>query len=370
MLAGESALFRGVLLGQRQQGKTNLLQQVRRQLFERAEGPIPFFYAFPHGADGAVLARNFVAAFCRQARAFLMRGEELLLEPSGPLEREMEQPGLPLSLAELAGEMLASPAGHAVELVSRLPSRFAHREGRPVCLLLDDTHVLAPDSPFFTALQASDSCWLLAGRLPFLLQRAGEAAWPVVRLEPFSLEEALTIAENRCRGAGLNFSKPTWQQWFELAGNSPWLIGLLVQAAAVEAESLDDVEQLGRVYVRDLTTGTLGNWLHVRWQRAVPDRRERALVLETLWNSVRGTVPSSVITSLAPGLWDGLIAEEWAEETPSGPQLSLNWVEKDWLETWADSAASLQRRQTRLLEAFLQRAGEACRARHGTADDP
>ncbi|MBI4465523.1 MAG: ATP-binding protein [Acidobacteria bacterium] len=361
MLAEEDTGFQAVLLGKRQHGKTNLLQQAYWQLFQRAEGPFPFFYAFPHVKEEATLARHFLAAFCQQVRAFLMRREDLLREPVGVLEREMEQPGLPLSLTELGQEMLASPTGCSAEYISLLPTRFSHREGRPVCLLLDEAQVLAPQSPFFAALGASDVRWLITGRLPFLRQRAGEMAWSVVYLEPFSLEESLTIAETWCGGAGVPFSKTVWQQWCQLAGVSPWLIRLLVQAAAAEGEFLEDVEQLGRVYVRELTTGTLGNWLNVRWQRAVPDRRERAHLVEILWDLARGTLPPSAVAALAPELWDGLVREEWAEDTPTGPQFGLDSVQRDWLETVVDPAASPERRQSRLLQAFLQRADQACR---------
>jgi len=362
VISEEGSLFRGVLLGKRQQGKTDLLRQVHGQLFEKPEGPIPFFYAFRHGPEEGALARHFLATFCQQVRAFLMRQEELLWEPVAHLERELERPGLPLSLTELARDFLALPPACQLEYVSALPAQFVHREGRPVCLLLDETHRLSPESPFFSSLHTANLCWLLSGRLPFLLQVAGADAWPLLELESFSVEEALTLAERKCRLAGVHFSKQTWVQWCDLAGTSAWLIGLLVQSAATEGQPLNDVEQLGRVYARELVSGTLGNWLHGRWQRAIPDRRERARLAEALTSLSKGVLAPTA--SVPPESWDGLVAEEWAEETPTGPQLVLDGVQQDWLsQVTPPPGTSRDRLQSRALQSFLLRSALAHQTR-------
>ena len=46
LVSREGASFRGVVLGKRREGKTDLLEQVHAQLFARAEGPVPFLYAY------------------------------------------------------------------------------------------------------------------------------------------------------------------------------------------------------------------------------------------------------------------------------------------------------------------------------------
>lgn len=356
LISREGSGFRAVLLGKRGEGKTDLLRQVHRRLFEGAEGPIPFFYTFQPGREEAGLARHFFASFCQQVRAFLMRQEELLWEPVAHLERELERPGLPLSLTEFGRSFQTAPSGYGLELAAGLPAQFAHLERRPVYLLFDEAQTLARDSPFWAALRAGDFCWLLTGRHPFLARMAGEGSWPLLRLEAFSAEEALGLAEKRCPAAGLTFSPEAWEPWFEMAGTSCWLLESLVDAAAARGQSLESVEGLGRVYARELSGGSLGNWLAARWEAAVPDRRERARAAEFLAAMAGTSLPVSA-AALSPELWNGLVAEEWAEETPAGPRLALGRVERDWLD-WVTACATVpqDRAAARILQGFLTRA--------------
>lgn len=63
--------------------------------------------------------------------------------------------------------------------------------------------------------------------------------------------------------------------------------------------------------------------------------------------------------SLSARMWDGLVAEEWAVETPQGPRLELDPVQWDWLWLIATSrTGSLPRAQARALQALLARAGQ------------
>ena len=352
----EGASFRGVLLGKRGEGKTDLLRQVHARLFVRAEGPIPILYAFRGGREEPTLAQHFFASFCQQVRAFLMRQEELLREPVAHLERELERPGLPLSLTELARNFQSLPPEQRAELVAALPAQFAHVERRPVCLLLDEAQEIDRGSPILAALYDPGCSWLLGGRYPFLLRVAGESAWPSVSLEPFSLQEALELAERECRAAGLRFAQDAWEEWLGVTGTSPWLLRSLVNSAAAQGHSLDSIEELGRLYIRELGQGTLGNWLAARFEQALPDRRDRARVAQFLETLAR-TGAAAPAPSLPPALWDGLVAEEWAVETAVGPKVELETVQWDWL--WlvtASLAAPPERAQARALQTFLLRA--------------
>ena len=357
ILTQEGLGFRGALLGKRREGKTDLLRQIHTLLFEQAEGPIPFFYTFETGRKDAALARHFFAAFCMQVRAFLMRQEDLLREPPASLERELERAGLPLSLTELARNFLALPPQHQLDFAATLPAQFANRENRPVCLLLDDVHELDSASPFFPTLDSPHLCWLLAGCYPVLSRIAGEAAWPLVRVEPFSGEEALSQARQRCQAAGLPFSRQLWEQWCEMAGTSSWLIYSLVTAAAIRGLPLDSIEQLGRLYIQELAAGTLGNWLSARFAQAVPDRADRAMVGEYLAGLAKTGIPAASASSLPARVWDGLVAEEWAEEAVAGPRIVLDMVQRDWLcLATLPAGDSFERAKSRMLQGFLLRA--------------
>ena len=352
--------FHGALLGKRREGKTDLLRQVHALLFRKAEGPIPFFYAFPAGGEPAVLAGNFFAAFCQQVRAFLMRQEDLLWEPAATLERELERAGLPLSLTELARNFLALPSARQLEFAASLPAQFAHREGRPLAVLFDDAQALDPASPFFPALDSPYLRWLLAGRYPLISRIAAKAAWPLVRLEPFSREESLALAQQNCAAAGVRFSRQVWEQWCEMAGTPCWLISTLIEAAAIQEQSLDSAEELGRLYIRELASGTLGNWLTGRFEQAVPDRRDRAMVAEFLVSVAQAGVLQAPASSLAPQLWDGLVAEEWAEGAVMGLRIGLDMLERDWLSLVTASAGEPpERAQARMFQAFLLRAEQS-----------
>src|SRR5689334_3973421 len=81
LMSQEAFGFRGALLGRRREGKTDLLRQIQILLFAKAEGPVPFFYAFSSNRAEPAMAHHFVAAFCVQVRAFLMRQEDALQEP-------------------------------------------------------------------------------------------------------------------------------------------------------------------------------------------------------------------------------------------------------------------------------------------------
>src|SRR4051794_27292676 len=210
ILSREEFPFRGVLLGGARQGKTDLLRQIQAGLFERAEGPIPFFYSFPEQRDDAALAHHFVTAFCQQTRAFLMRQEEMLSEPVGDLAGELDRAGMPLSLAELARGFLALSPAHQLEFAANLPAHFAHRESRPVCLLLDDVHNLNIAAPFFAALDSRHLSWLLTGRRATMSRIALAKPWPLTGLEPFSSEEMLAFCKKACRAAATEFLPEAW----------------------------------------------------------------------------------------------------------------------------------------------------------------
>ena len=310
LAARDGASFRGVILGRRKEGKTDLLQQVRAELFSRAEGPVPFFYSFDAAWAGAggrsALARHCFASFCQQVRAFLMRQEELLGEPAALLERELERPGIPLSLSELAQNFLSLSPDQQLTFVAGLPGQLAYLEQRPVCWLLDDVHRLGGDSPIFPALERKGSSWLLSGRLPFLRRLAGESAWPVVPLELFSREETTALAERLCRETELTFAPEAWKAWLRAIEAFPWLIQSILDAAAAHGDSLDTLEELGRVYSRELAAGTFGNWLAARFDEALPDHRDRLTVARFL-QDLAGKGRADYAPVLPPRVWKGLV---------------------------------------------------------------
>jgi len=367
LAARDGASFRGVILGRRKEGKTDLLQQVRGELFSRAEGPVPFFYSFDAGWGGAgdrsALARHCFASFCQQVRAFLMRQEELLGEPAGLLERELERPGIPLSLSELAQNFLSLAPDHQISFVAGLPGKLAFLEQRPVCWLLDEVHRLGGDSPIFAALEAQGVSWLLGGRLPFLRRLAGESAWPVIPLELFSRQETAVLAERYCRETELPFAPDAWTAWLRAIEASPWLIESIVDAAAAHGDLLDTLEELGRIYSRELAEGTFGNWLAARFREALPDHRDRLTVARFL-QGLAGKGHADSAPLLPPHVWEGLVDQEWADETPLGPRWRLQTAEWDWL--WLVTASltgSSRRAEARALQTLLARAEPDWRVR-------
>jgi hypothetical protein len=357
LVTQDGSAFHGAVLGMRREGKTDLLRQIHARLFEQAEGPIPFFYTFQTGRKDDALAQHLFAAFCLQVRAFLMRQEDFVWEPPASLERELEKPGLPLALTEMAHAFLALPPAQQLDFAVTLAARFAHREDRPLCLLLDDIDLLEAAPRFLPMLDSAKMCWLLAGRYPFLSRNAGKAAWPLVRVEPFSGEEALMQARKLCLAAGLQFSRQVWERWCEMFGASMWLLDSLITAAAVRDQPLDSIEQLGRLYVQELASGTLGTWLSVRLEQAVPDRSDRARVGGFLDGIVKTGMSTLSSSSLPPPVWDGLVEEEWAEESVEGPRIHLDAIQRDWLSLMTVPAgASSERAKSRLLQTFLLRA--------------
>jgi len=197
-----------------------------------------------------------------------------------------------------------------------------------------------------------------------LRRLAGERGWPVAPLEPFSFEEALALADRLCRAADLPFSTEAWEEWLGVIGTSPWLIRSLMDAAAVHRQPLESLEEMGRLYLRELSAGALGNWLAARLERAVPERRDRVAVARYLEGLARSGLPASA-PGLPPGVWDGLVAEEWAVETPLGPQPQLAPVQWDWLWLVTTShSASPQRAEARALQALLLRAEQRRERRH------
>ena len=368
LLGREGSPLHGALVGQRRAGKSDLLRQVYGLLFQKAESPLPFCYAFETGIDEPARARHFVAAFCQQMRAYLLRQEELLGEPPAPLEKELERPGLPLSLAELGRDFLALAEDDREEFAAALPAQFAHRERRSVCLLLDDVEACGQDSPFLTFLGKPYLAWLLAGRSSFLRRAAGRRDWILTPVEPFSSDEAFAIAERACHEFDLGFSYQAWEAWFDLAGTSPGWVRNLVESAVLAGQALDSVEALARFYAKELTAGILGSWLAGRWERAIPDRKERAKAAQHLTSLNRGEIPVAEVP-FPIAVWEGLIAEEWAEERAWGLVVELGMAEKDWLslvhpglpggQVASSAGTGSQQAQARVLQGFLQRADQA-----------
>jgi len=211
-------------------------------------------------------------------------------------------------------------------------------------------------SPFFAALDSANLCWLLAGRYPFVSRTAGKAGWSPFRIEPFSGEDAVAHARKLCQASGLQFYQEVWERWCDISGTSSWLIHALITAAAIESAPIDSIENLGRLYVRELTSGMIGKWLAARLDQAVPDRGGRVMVGEYLAELARSGVSSASVSSLAPQVWDGLIAEEWAEETLAGPRILLDAIQRDWLSLVTAAAGASERAQSRMLQAFMFRA--------------
>ncbi|MBI2819351.1 MAG: hypothetical protein HYX73_05160, partial [Acidobacteria bacterium] len=369
LLARQDSALRSVLIGRRREGKSDLLLQVQAALFEKADGPIPFHYVFEQRRDASSLARHFAASFCQQMRAFGMRQEEMLGEPLARLEKELERPGLPLALTELGQEYLSLPPSDQLEFAAALPAQFAYREGRPLCLLLDDAECLDAQPAFLAYLNDPRLSWLITGRSQQLQAIAASRGWSLVSIEPFSPPDALSLAEDRCRQFGTPFVVQAWEDWFEMAGTSPCWVHSLIEAAVVTGRTLDSTHALGRIYVQELAFGSLARWMQGRWRnvfslRSSPEKpsagpEERINVAEHLLQShVAGTGSAA----FSPRLWDGLVAEEWAEYTALGPAVRLEMIERDWLELALSTARSgTDHAHAGFLQAFLLRAERARR---------
>lgn len=364
----QGLVFQCALIGHRRAGNSDLLRQLHALLFNRAEGPIPFYYSFSAAPDPAAVPRHFFATLCQQVRAFLMRQEEMLADPSGDLEQELERAGLPLALTELARRFLTLDGPRQLQFAATLGAQFVHQEGRQLCLLLDDASALPPDSPFFPGLQSPHLSWLVTGRSSFLSRVAGARAWNIMRLDPFSRNESVVVANKISAALDVEFSAEAWERWCDVAGTSPWPISALIGAAAASGQTIASIEELGRLYVQELASGTLGNWLASRFEAAIPGRTERVTVAARLTKSVKGSAGGAGAFELDSALWDGLVAEDWAAESAAGPRILPDQpgstLELDWLTLAASPPEeSPQRTAARLLQDFLLRVRERESAR-------
>lgn len=382
-LTRDQPSLRGVLLGARREGKSDLLAQTHHLLFESAEGPLPFWFRFEPApeADASAITRQalrFTASFCQQMRAFLLRQEELLAEPPGDLPAEMERPGVPLALNELSREVVAGLQGGGaaaalLEMVSRLPGRFAHREGRPVCLLWDDCHLLPAGAAYLAALESTTAgegrtpqvCSLLTGFAPAMRTLLGQRCFTALALEPFAASEALLLAESACKASGVRFNRRVWECWFATAGTSPGWAVPLIEAAGLRGEPLETIEQLGRTYATELESGSFANWLGARWPlpltarpRLEPDPQALATRLA---DRAVGAAPRTG-ESAHPGMLttedpaQSLHRREWLRLHPFTAEDILAPVEADWLRLETDRAVmGSARAKARLLQNLILR---------------
>ncbi len=352
-LAREHASLRAVVAGRRWEGKSDLLRQVHEILFHQAEGPMPFLYSLAGSREGPEYALGFAAAFCQQMRAFLMRQEEMLGEPAGELQKELERPGLPLSLTELGRELLHLPPERQVEAAAGLPALFVHREGRPVCQLLDDGEAAGEPAPYLSGWNRPGMSVLLSGRAAAVTRIAGRRGWMVIELEPFSLREAFEMAEDQCRGESVRFSREAWEDWFDVAGTSPAWMSALIQAAANRDLPLETAEDIGELYVHELARGSIGHWMSARLEAGVAGRREQARVAGQL--AALGDGRAGPAADVFPDeVCDRLIAEEWLQVSPTLPVARLERVERDWLELAASATdAASSKAQALALRSFL-----------------
>lgn len=358
LIIAEGSRFQGVVCAKRLEGKSDLLRQIRDRVFDAAEGPIPILHSFNNYRTNAMEARYFLANFCNQVRAFLLRREELLDEQSLNLENELDRPGMPLSLSELVQTFLALPENAMLEFAASVPSQFASKEKRPICLLFNDAEALKINSPFLTALMSAHYPWILTGRLPVVKKVAAKYSWSIIPIESFSAREALLFAEIRCGFHGVKYEPQPWKEWIKIAGASLWPIQQLINAAAVRGQPIDSTEQLGTIYITELSGGTLGNFIAERWQKAVPDRRQRLKTSHYLSNLSSGGDVAPDSTMVAEDIWNSLIAEEWATEAVGRLQFDLSLLERDWLLFSLASNStrvSKERARARALQAFLYR---------------
>jgi len=364
LLIRQDSALRSILAGRRRDGKSDLLGQIQAALFEKADGPMPFRYAFEPRRDPASLARHFMASFCQQMRAFGMRQQEMLGESLALLERELERPGLPLALTELGRDFLSLPPEDQLEFAAALPAQFAFREGRSLCLLLDDAENLHASPAFLSYHSDPRLSWLITGRLPQLQRMAAERAWSHVVLQPFTQPEALSLAEDRCRQFEVPFSQQAWENWFEMAGTSPWWVCQLIESAVLASQPLESTESLGRTYLRELSSGGIGRWMEGRWQKVFAkaasgektsaDGKERIRIAEQL---LQGNASGPVSAAVPPDIWESLVAEQWVENAPLGQVVRLEMIERDWLELAVSTVNSgLERARAEFLQAFLLRA--------------
>ena len=157
----------------------------------------------------------------------------------------------------------------------------------------------------------------------------------------------------------------------DLAGTVPAWVHALIEAAGLAGQPLDSIDALGRIYIQELVAGSIAHWMQGRWERAIfrpgsgekvlSGGRDTARIAEQLLQEDGNE--SGV--SLSPSLWEGLVAEEWAVETPMGPRVQLGMAEKDWLHLALNTAeAGSQRAQGGAVQAFLLRAERARQWRH------
>jgi hypothetical protein len=387
-LARERPHLRAVLIGGRREGKSDLLSQTRRLLFDSAEGPLPFWFRFEPRALGDTqeatrTALHFASSFCQQIRAFLLRQEEILSAPPGELADEIQRTGLPLSLHELAQELLVAAGQQhgegrtTVEIASRLPARFASREGRPVCILWDDCHHLKPQSPFLNELEGRTTtlvgsvCFLVTGMSPPMGELAGRNSWSVVQLSSLPTDEALMVAESLCKESAVRFNRPAWECWFAVSGTSPGWITPIIESAAIGGEPLETIEQIGHVYAEQLERGSIGTWLTSRWPldtsgsmppnpssrdiaTGLANKDSRFLASLNIHNPARNTVAEAAkSTDLIGSLEQG----EWLRRYALTTEISVSPVETDWLRLEIDRIRmGSARAKARSIQRFLLRA--------------
>lgn len=324
-------------------GRSDFLRQLFGALLtQRAVAPVLLSLGSRRLPDGA----------SEQAAAQLLAfSESRLRSPVVPLDRarldERED------VAAWHEFLTACGGAPAPERFFAALAALADRIG-PICLLLDD----APqDCLRAAASTASPALRVIAVPCPPQLPDAAH----VLMLEEFSVREGVLLAEGLARALGVDYSGDAAEPFVAYTGSDPFALDAVVHRAAATGAMLKQAAAFVRVYLEELSRGTLAAYFrdHLAGEPGSPERR---FALEAL---ASGTLEAArlsrwrhrlaveeALAEMRRGGWVGVRGTQWTLRP---------WpAARDWatLEAAADSDRAAGMLTLRLL-ADLETAARA-----------
>lgn len=243
-------------------GITEILKQTFDTHF-RSGGVLPFYFCARGDESVSVAARRFLYEFLLAAAAFGRMDRDLLLtRPYAPELVELAMPDDAVWFERLVELYLQEDMGEAeiVRIGLCAPMR-ARASGRDVVVIVDDLHLSEQFAEeLFRNYESSGMRFIFAARKGFE---------PVIgncryqEIAPLGLEDAGKMIEifSHEYGVAINDSSRDLIA-AQFRGNAS-AIELLFAAAAGNSASLDSFENVGKVYCREMISGSIGRRFEV-----------------------------------------------------------------------------------------------------------
>lgn len=288
-------------------GASELLRQAFDTLFARcsAAASSPVYFAFSRAdRTAAAAATRFLYTFLQQIIAH--RRADAAFVSASPLWADFVALAPPecaewvRSLVEAHDRAAAFGDVRALVRVCFGAPRVAAAHGARTIVLFDDAHLIETlagiedaRAEFAQMLGGAAGACVFSGlrrslhdALYFASDRAADAPFDELHLESLDVGEARTLLARAAQLQGVALNDETRDLIVQQCGGLPWLLNVLIQAAARRGVALTSFLAFQRLYVDELFGGALNRRFQTMLEDATDDAAARRALLRLLYEAL------------------------------------------------------------------------------------